>query len=284
MSYRDRRSFSRLVPRVAVGTLLVSLLLLLRWHLDDVRYIWHYYTTETPSPPVDVAPGDKVVVMAKLQHQNTDWVAQFLPEYVFKHHLHARTSIREVPLANSIGSWQTAIYTVDAPAKLRGVPTNKGHESMAYLTYLIDHYDTLPSTIAFLHSHRNGYWTGWHTDARGHDNVESLRALRLDTVQRLGYVNLRCQWSPGCKPAHRKNAHVTPEIWRDIFNTSEAVPELLGAACCAQFAVSNSQVQRRSKSDYERIRQWVLDTPLSDRKSGRVMEFLWHVIFGKDAV
>lgn len=47
------------------------------------------------------------------------------------------------------------------------VPENKGQESMAYLTYLIDHYKSLPLTVAFLHSHRDRWPGGWHTDAAG---------------------------------------------------------------------------------------------------------------------
>ena len=64
----------------------------------------------------------------------------------------------------------------------------------------------------------------------------------------------------------------------------EMAPMLVGAACCAQFAVSRDQVLARPLSDYERFREWIVETEKSDAKSGRVLEFLWHVIFGKDAV
>lgn len=157
---------------------------------------------------------------------------------------------------------------------------------MAYLTYIIDNYDNLPSTIVFLHSHRDGYWKGWHTDTWLYDNVRSVRALRLPYVQESGYVNLRCSWQPGCKPSHRNNEHVTPQVWREVFKKPDdhPVPEQIGAACCAQFAVSRDQVHVRPLSDYVHFREWILETELEDEKSGRVMEFLWHVIFGKGAV
>lgn len=179
---------------------------------------------------------------------------------------------------------------------------------MAYLTYIVDHYDNLPSTLVFLHSHRGGYstyfTTSWHVDAAGFDNVASLTALRLPFVQQNGYANLRCNWAPGCKVSHRKNKHVTPEIWDALFfNASyssssssltagngttsiraSAAPALVGAACCAQFAVSSKQVRKRPRSDYVQFREWVLQTELNDARSGRVMEFLWHIVFGKDAV
>ncbi|KAL2813316.1 hypothetical protein BDW59DRAFT_31779 [Aspergillus cavernicola] len=234
---------------------------------------------------------DKVIVMARLEEEPVHWVKEELPD------------------------WQRAIYTVN-PSKATNAdshrlktPLNKGHESMAYLTYLIDHYDTLPSTIAFIHSHRSGFLMAWHVDAPLHDNVAALRSLRLDFIHRNGYVNLRCNWNPGCNKNHRYNAHVTEDVWSEIFegtstpplNSSSSpaqgkesnntpdkkslqIPTQTAAACCAQFAVSREQVLHRPREDYIKIRQWVIDTDKNDAASGRVMEFLWHVIFGKESI
>lgn len=166
---------------------------------------------------------------------------------------------------------------------------------MAYLTYIIDNYHSLPSTLAFLHSHRSGFLSAWHTDTPLHSNIDALNSLQLAFVQKMGYVNLRCNWNPGCEPAHRYNKHVTPEVWRSVFagasmsqfsqkGNKSYTPEQVGSACCAQFAVSRERVLQRPKKDYEGFRRWVLETEKSDAMSGRVMEFLWHVIFGMDAV
>ncbi|RDL40330.1 uncharacterized protein BP5553_00309 [Venustampulla echinocandica] len=185
---------------------------------------------------------------------------------------------------------ERAIYTVDDRSARLHTSTNKGKESLAYLTYIISHYSSLPSTVVFLHSHRSGYLRGWHTDAWGWDNVRALRSLRLSYVQESGYVILRCNWKPGCLPAHYSpNTHVTKEVWLEVFGygangTAEQVPDQVGQACCPQFAVSRTQIIARPLEDYISYRQWVLDTEMSDEKSGRVMEFLWHVIFGKGPV
>jgi hypothetical protein len=133
-------------------------------------------------------------------------------------------------LLTNIDSWQRAIYAVNpskattADNKKLATPLNKGHESMAYLTYLIDHYDALPSTVAFLHSHRAGFFLAWHVDAPLHDNVAAMRALQLDFVQRNGYVNLRCNWNPGCKAGHRLNRHITDQVWAEIFDGTSTPP------------------------------------------------------------
>ena len=237
------------------------------------------------------APGDKVVVMAKMEKQDTSWVVRELPD------------------------WQHAIYTVDAshaPSNNLTTPANKGREAMAYLTYIVDHYDNLPAIITFIHPHRDGLLAAWHTDHPTHSNSLSLRALQLDFVKQNGYVNLRCRWNPGCLKKHRKNKHVTAEVWEKIFSGTSTVkfPSTEGnqafanwapqgrfvdgwdmkkamevmQACCAQFAVSKERVRERPRKDYELFRQWLLDTEKSDAKSGRVLEFLWHVIFGMDPV
>ncbi|KAH0563224.1 hypothetical protein GP486_002210 [Trichoglossum hirsutum] len=212
---------------------------------------------------------DGVIVMAKLQKEDTNWVGEHLPE------------------------WKNAIYTVDNTSAPLYTSVNKGKESMVYLTYIIDNYFTLPETLVFLHSHRDGYPTGWHTDAPEYDNVNSVRMLKLDFVQRSGYVNLRCIWIPGCPDEiqpyreqyeeHREPEHATRDAWRYIFNNTD-IPSTIGVACCSQFAVSRDQVRARPLEDYQRYRQWLLDTELSDEVSGRVFEYFWHIIFGKESV
>ncbi|KAL2369542.1 hypothetical protein RJ035_006146 [Blastomyces gilchristii] len=271
----------------------------------------------------DVEVGDKIIVMAKLEEEDTDWVRDELPEYV-PHPDSQITNQLNKPQAN--------------PALT--VPTNKGHESMAYLSYIIDNYHILPRTIAFLHAHRSGFLQAWHVDAPLHDNVIAMRTLRIDYVQHSGYVNLRCNWNPGCKKAHRINRHVTDEVWAEVFSGTSTPPRNqsssssssaqislatvgggggggsgsgeeqgeesaaavagddtnhpllktmdkpaeVAAACCAQFAMSREQVLKRPLEDYIHFRNWVISTEKDDASSGRVMEFLWHIIFGMDSV
>ena len=226
--------------------------------------------------------------------------------------MHHSFSYPFLPISVDRPSWQNAIYTVNpsatTPNDTLSTSLNKGHEAMAYLTYIIDHYHNLPSIIAFLHSHRSGFLKAWHTDAPLHDNVFAMQHLQLEAVEKHGYVNLRCNWNPGCLVAHRINEHITEGIWEEVFsNTSTQVlqksssspsdlmmqgsikkenawPTEVGVACCAQFAVSRTQVLRRPIDDYLQFQRWIIETELDDAHSGRVMEFLWHIIFGKEAV
>ncbi|KAH6637404.1 hypothetical protein C7974DRAFT_354851 [Boeremia exigua] len=231
----------------------------------------------TPSP----ALPDRVVIIAKLPTDDTRWVHTDLPD------------------------WQSAIYSIDIstphnisphdPLTNRTLRTlrNKGMEANAYLAYIVQNYHALPATLAFIHPHRDGYPTAWHTDNPSHSNAVALQTLNTAFVQRNGYANLRCAPDPGCPhevmpfrdppEAHRTIEAAMPAAWRELFGNGD-VPRVLATPCCAQFAVSRAQVRRRPLEAYQRYYTWLMETPLKDETSGRVFEYLWHVLFGQEAV
>lgn len=184
------------------------------------------------------------------------------------------------------------IYHVEEPSAYHRVPKNKGKEAMAYLTFIIEFYEVFPPIVAFVHSHLDGYPRAWHTDTPGYNNVDSLSRLRLDYVRQEGYANLRCNWVPGCpdevqpfrkEPGKVAETHME-DAWKFFFGNDSEVPITLAAACCSQFAVSREQIRKRNKVEYERYREWLMNTDLDDDTSGRIFEFLWHVIMGREPV
>ena len=244
--------------------------------------------------PIGSKIGDKIVVIPALVTDDMSWVANDLPDWQ-----------RAIYIVNPLN---TSGITADLSTTQLTTPLNKGKESMAYLTYIIDHYPNFPSTIAFIHSHRAGFLTAWHTDTPLHSNVHALQLLRLDTVARTGYVNLRCNWNPGCTHRGRANAHVTRDTWSGVmgntstplFNSRPGRPGSLPAdatifdeadhnkitvwaPCCAQFAVSRDAILARPVGDYISMREWLISTELDDARSGRVFEYLWHVVFGMES-
>ncbi|KAK6003494.1 hypothetical protein QM012_009265 [Aureobasidium pullulans] len=215
-------------------------------------------------------PDDKVVVMGALSTDDVAWAT------------------------TKLHGWDAFVYTVDNNTAIPyHTDRNKGKEANAYLTYIVQNYDSLHETIAFVHSHEFGWLNAWHTDAPHHSNVESLNSLNVDFVQRNGYANLRCLPSPGCPDEVRPfrepmDESKTTEVafaaaWREIFNNDD-VPEVVGVACCAQFAVSRQQVLRRTKDEYLHMHAWLMSTELDDQVAGRVFEYLWHIIFGQESV
>ena len=155
---------------------------------------------------------------------------------------------------------------------------------MAYLSYLIDNYVTLPAISLFLHAHR----TSWHDNLFGLDAPSMLRRVNLSRVLDQSYTNLRCGWAPGC-PAHIRPGEgpfdaakpeqiIFGEAWAELFPLAE-VPEVLSQPCCAQFAVTAETVRRRTRAEYVFWRDWLLGTELEDEVSGRVMEYVYQCGF-----
>lgn len=151
-------------------------------------------------------------------------------------------------------------------------------------SYIIDNYDNLPNNIFFIHSERYQ----WHNDDPDYDNVAVLQNFQLPYLQEVGYANLRCAWVLGCPdniyPVKGANKEPKTEndakqyyaqAFKELFPERD-VPEIIGAACCAQFASTKEHVQKQPVEYYQNVRRWLIDTPLSDSTSGRILEWSWH--------
>lgn len=203
----------------------------------------------------------KTLVVARLKKADTSWIDKELPD---------------VP---------TAIYVVDDPSAELTVPKNKGHEAMVYLTYIIDHYDNLTDVSIFTHSDQ----ITWHNnDLADSDLVKMINRLDLAWIQKLGYANLRCHQGPGCPEGlhldqnsndiNRPEQVIFKTVWPEL-HPLLPVPTSIAHPCCAQFAVSRDAIYNHPREQYLTWREWLLNTKLEDRISGRIWEYTWHFIF-----
>jgi Protein of unknown function (DUF3431) len=133
---------------------------------------WHLRPPILPGVQVSSEQHhSKMLVVAAVHYNDTDWIRERLPNI------------------------QTAIYVAEDPSARLQPPKNKGNEVMIYLTYIIDHYDELCDITVFMHSHQ----FSWHNNPVLNFNAyEMLTRLNHDRVSREGYMNLRCDWFPGC--------------------------------------------------------------------------------------
>lgn len=194
-------------------------------------------------------------------------------------------------ISTLLPSWTPYLYSHAPDAALR-LPSPRGREAAAYLSFLVAYYDALPEIMVFIHGARYQ----WHADDPMYDMLPSIQRLDLRAVQHRGYVSLRCTWWPGCpvfvrpRPGKADDAGAMHSIdglyaaaWAEFF-PGVAVPGEVGAPCCAQFAVSRAQVLKRGKAEYERYLAWVLAERETSMRVGEVFEYLWHVIFGRSAM
>ncbi|KAL2220441.1 hypothetical protein M432DRAFT_638584 [Thermoascus aurantiacus ATCC 26904] len=223
---------------------------------------------QAPQPPLVSLPLQEIhrdLVVASTKSDNTSWLYEHFPD------------------------WHKSIYVVDDANAELTVEMNKGRESMVYLTYIIDNYDHLPDVMLFIHSQRYQ----WHNDDPYYDGVPMISKVQTSYIEEKGYVNLRCTWVLGCPDeihpftdTHREDLHAGEYFktgFMELFPGAK-VPEVVGVSCCAQFGVSRWKVWERPKSDYEHFRKWLIQTPLKDELSGRIMEYSWHMIFGMEPV
>ena len=133
--------------------------------------------------------------------------------------------------------YHTCADTADAPfrsdSKYLQVPANRGHEAMAYLTFIIDNYDEIPLAGAvFVHGAR----FAWHNDAPDYDNAALLATLNIPAaLSQNGYHNLRCDWGAStCSPSEsppqgslETSMRAMAEPWNTRVVSDNALPRAL---------------------------------------------------------
>jgi hypothetical protein len=236
------------------------------------------------------------LILAATQSEDLTWLLEYLKERFASLLMPAIERGKLMSVCYSGPDTIPFIYTTDPkPDPRLLVPrTIRGREAAAYLSFIVDFYDRLPPYSIFIHSNINQ----WHNDLFGPFTSPALRNLRLEAVDAMGYVNLRCQHDPGCPTSVHpwsptqididKNdiRAFFPEVYQYIFNVGpEKVPEHIGNVCCGQFAVSRERILQRPKKDYERMLQWAAETERTDSFGvGWVYEKIWHLIFGMEEI
>ncbi|WPH03267.1 Hypothetical protein R9X50_00614400 [Acrodontium crateriforme] len=216
-------------------------------------------------------PSDVVLVVASQREDNTTWLQSAFPD------------------------WEKVVFVTDDENAANSVPANRGREAMVYLTFIIEHYDNLPRVAIFHHASEYQ----WHNDDPLFDGRRVLSRLQIPYVEQKGYVNLRCAWTLGCpaeiRPFDESDLNAVPTspdaragwfykaAFEELF-PEIPMPQVVGVSCCAQFAVTAERIRKRPRADYERYRRWLLETPLADSLSGRILEYSWHIMFGEEAV
>ncbi|KAK2746178.1 hypothetical protein FQN57_003300 [Myotisia sp. PD_48] len=215
----------------------------------------------------DVSPS---LVVPKTTGENVSWVEE-LPPY-----------------------WTPFIYTVDKePGYPLQSPANRGRESIVFLTFIIDNYNSLPNITVFSHAKD----IQWHNDVAGNRTIDNVLNLRVAAVKEKGYVNMRCHWNPGCpisvNPLAPTEGDIRiqdmrasfADIYTHFFNvTRDEVPKAIGSVCCAQFAVTRERIRARPREDYVRMRDWSMETRLGPGDIGWVFEKIWHIVFMEEPV
>jgi hypothetical protein len=209
----------------------------------------------------------RILVMGRLATEDISWVGRELPDLATKIY-----TVDNIPSRNASSS-----------ADDGAIPANKGHEAMVYLTYIIDHYTSLPDVVLFFHPHQHA----WHNNILlDIDTAKTIKLMSSAHVVRQGYFNSRCHLDPGCpnwlhvdRPQWRwdlkhkpEEPKLTSQLFHELHGADVSIPTAISQPCCAQFAVSRDRIIQRPRDFYVHYRVWILRPDQDVKDSARLLE------------
>jgi len=168
-----------------------------------------------------------------------------------------------------------------------GVPFNAGNEASAYLKYIVDYYDDLPTRTIFLHSHRYTY----HQE----DALILLPILydRLSKVKRAPENSYNNSSSDYCNLNNMvwidpdgERLQIVTENWDWLGRYLGPRPSYFLDRCCAQMVVHRDRIRLQPKEFYNEslTRISFSKTKKEDYMWGLLFEWIWHYVFGQKAI
>ncbi|OAA72818.1 hypothetical protein LEL_08602 [Akanthomyces lecanii RCEF 1005] len=183
-------------------------------------------------------------------------------------------------------------YVSDDPAAQYRPPVpRKGREALIYHTYFYDFYDDLPDLSIMIHAEERP----WHMEGVLQQSMAfALSQLDLERARQRGYANLRVSWENACpawldttktpEDSEKQEEPYMREAFEANFGPPLEVPRILAGPCCSQFVVTKEAVRRHPRSQYQRSRDWLVETGWSDYIAGRTWEHMFPWLFRGEAV
>ena len=169
------------------------------------------------------------------------------------------------------------IYDKEMPENEYNIPVNKGNEASVYLKYIIDNYDNLSEFTFFIHDDEYA----WHHSGSIIDKFnEAIKSNRLyynindKCINSMNDV-LRCcnnsNWTNEFKNWYNERIEIYVP-----FNTLDLNKANRNSA---QFLVHKSLITNLPLEFYEKLYNWIITTNMPNNKSGRFLEWTWHIFF-----
>jgi hypothetical protein len=166
------------------------------------------------------------------------------------------------------------IYDKMKPTNPYNVPVNKGNEASVYLKYIIDHYNDLADYTFFVHDEEYS----WHHSG----TIEQQLNYALDSNQK--YYNINDQCVLGSILSHRWYGDILS--WYDTYIEKYIPISSLPSKDftqnhrgSAQFLVHKSILTSLPLEFYVNLYNWIITTPMENGKSGRFLEWTWHIFW-----
>lgn len=222
-----------------------------------------------------LAQNKSIEIVVSTYDEDIAWLSQLHVATIVYNHVGGS---RDHGASHRLGEHEAALRTLTTDSNIVVANiSNGGDESHAYLRYMVDRYDDLPTAIVFIHGHR----TSWHQQA---DILTTLESMKFPKDFR--YRNLNNEQEPQCfaidlpsvPGSHgiNKRDHIARlrKFWPRLeseYGALEAFP-IWCTYCCGQFVVSKEAIRAHPRRFYMNLLEAAVDGD-EDFKYG--MEYLW---------
>lgn len=169
------------------------------------------------------------------------------------------------------------IYDKENPQNEYNIPVNKGNEASVYLKYIVDHYDNLADFTFFIHDDEYAWH---HTGSILSKYNEAIMSNELYynindiCFQSMNDCLLCCDgnnWTDDFKAWYKE--HIEQYVPFNSLNLSDINRN------SAQFLVHKSLIRKLPLEFYTKLYEWIITTDMENAKSGRFLEWTWHIFW-----
>jgi len=166
------------------------------------------------------------------------------------------------------------IYDKETPENEYNIPVNKGNEASVYLKYIIDNYETLADFTFFIHDDEYA----WHHSG----SIINLFDEAVMSNKLYYNINEKCvlgsiiynNWYNEILIWY--NNYIEKYIPINTLPNKDWTQDHRGSA---QFLVHKSLITKLPLEFYENLYNWIITTDMTNDKSGRFLEWTWHIFW-----
>ena len=166
------------------------------------------------------------------------------------------------------------IYDKENPENEYNIPINKGNEASVYLKYIIDNYNNLTDFTFFTHDDEYA----WHHFG---SIVDKFNEAVLS--EKLYYnINNNCILGSILTNPFYEEILIWYNNYIEKYIPINKLPNkdwTLNHRGSAQFLVHKSLITKLPLEFYENLYNWIITTDLPNEKSGRFLEWTWHIFW-----
>ena len=166
------------------------------------------------------------------------------------------------------------IYDKETPENKYNIPVNKGNEASVFLKYIIDNYENLADFTFFIHDEEYAW----------HHSGSIINLFDEAVMSKKLYYNINDKCILGGIIHHRwyndilswYNTYIEKYIPMNTLPKQDWAEDYRGSA---QFLVHKSLITNLPLEFYENLYNWIITTDMPNEKSGRFLEWTWHIFW-----